>query len=119
MAGSTYTHQAHAEREVKSVTAGSLAFGSQPILSTAIEAGYARGGNSSIFEPVNQTWYVIDVGWYWPSDDDSVRAATEDMRDEVDKALEAEASHVRYLFMYDADHERDAIASYGGRTWEG
>ncbi|RYO80892.1 hypothetical protein DL766_010441 [Monosporascus sp. MC13-8B] len=103
----------HSLEEVKSVTAGSLALGFQPISSTAIEAGYARGDNALGLEAVNQTWYVIDVGWYWPSDDDFVRVATEDMIGQVEKASKAEDSHVHYLFKNDANHEQDVIGSYG------
>ena len=99
--------------EVRSVTAGSLAFGLQPISSTAIQAGYASGGNALGLQDVSQTWYAIDVGWYWESDDEFIRSATVDLIGAVTKASEEEDSFIRYLFMNDANREQDVIASYG------
>ncbi|EMR69151.1 putative fad binding domain protein [Eutypa lata UCREL1] len=97
----------------RSVTAGSLAFGLQPISSTAIQAGYASGGNALGLQDVSQTWYAIDVGWYWESDDEFIRSATVDLIGAVTKASEEEDSFIRYLFMNDANREQDVIASYG------
>lgn len=99
--------------EVRSVTSGSLAFGLQPISSTAVHAGYANGGNALGLQDVSQTWYAIDAGWYWESDDEFVRSATEDLTGAVIKVSKQEDSFIRYLFMNDANREQDVIASYG------
>lgn len=98
---------------IKSVTSGSMALGLQPISSSVVRAGNARGGNPLGLESANQTWFVLDAGWWDASGDDKMRVATQRIRDRIERAAREEGEHVEYLFMNDASHDQDVIKHYG------
>ncbi|XXG99639.1 hypothetical protein Hte_005980 [Hypoxylon texense] len=99
--------------ELTNLTAGSLAFGWQPISTSAILAGEANGGNALGLEPVNQTWLVLDVGWWYPEDDKLAHDYTASMISKVDEASKASGHYVDYIFMNDAAADQPVIESYG------
>ncbi|KAI1113083.1 putative FAD-binding oxidoreductase [Nemania sp. NC0429] len=105
--------QSNSIEKIGSVTAGTLLFGFQPISSSAVRAGHARGGNALGLQPVDQTWVVIDAVWWWPDDDDTVHSAVQDAVAELkDKSTERDMS-LPFLFMNDANWDQGVIASYG------
>ncbi|OTA53613.1 putative FAD-binding oxidoreductase [Hypoxylon sp. EC38] len=100
-------------KQVQSVTAGTVAFGMQPISTSVIEAGNARGGNALGLKAVNQTWYVIDAGWWWEDDDTIVHEGTRDMIDQIEAESKAANDYVPYIFMNDASWDQPVIEHYG------
>ncbi|RYO77708.1 hypothetical protein DL766_006057 [Monosporascus sp. MC13-8B] len=66
---------ARAMEQLQGLRAGSGAFGLQPISSNAIEAGRRRSGNPLGLEALSQTWFHMDVAWWWPSDDQKALAS--------------------------------------------
>jgi hypothetical protein len=99
---------------IKSVTAGSQAFGLQPISQSLVEAGRRRGaGNALGLEAVNQTWFVLDSGWWSPDDDDVVHNATRTMIEQIETASRATGDYVEYIFMNDAGSDQEVIRHYG------
>ncbi|KAI0508719.1 putative FAD-binding oxidoreductase [Xylaria bambusicola] len=104
--------------QIHSVTAGTLLFGFQPICSSAVRAGHARGGNALGLESVDQTWVVIDAVWWWSDDDDTVHSAVQSVVTEIyDRSTERDLS-LPFLFMNDANWDQDVIASYGRSSVE-
>lgn len=100
-------------KRIEGVQSGTVAFGMQPISTSAIQAGTARGGNALDLQNTNQTWYVIDSGWWNEKDDQTVHVATEDMIDSIKGSAEAADVHIPYIFMNDASYDQDVIKGYG------
>jgi hypothetical protein len=100
-------------KKIEGVQLGTVSFGMQPISTSAIQAGIARGGNALGLQNANQTWYVIDSGWATASDDLPVHAATKDIVDSIQNEAEAAGKGVPYIFMNDASYDEDVIAGYG------
>ncbi|KAI2620981.1 putative FAD-binding oxidoreductase [Hypomontagnella submonticulosa] len=99
--------------EIKNLTAGSLAFGWQPISSSAVLAGQASGGNALGLQPVNQTWVVLDVGWWRDEDDKLAHDYTQSMTNKIDAASKSAGHYVDYIFMNDAAADQPVIQHYG------
>ena len=99
--------------ELANLTAGSLAFGWQPISSSAALAGHASGGNPLGLQPVNQTWLVLDVGWWKPEDDELAHNYTLGMINKIDDASKSSGHYVDYIFMNDAAADQPVIEHYG------
>ncbi|KAI1080736.1 putative FAD-binding oxidoreductase [Whalleya microplaca] len=99
--------------EIKSLTAGSVGIGWQPISSSAVLAGQQRGGNALGLEAVNQTWLVIDVGWWFPEDDERAANASMSMINKIDAASKSTGNYVDYIFMNDASANQPVIEHYG------
>ncbi|OTB02610.1 hypothetical protein M426DRAFT_322532 [Hypoxylon sp. CI-4A] len=99
--------------QLANLTAGSLAFGWQPISSSAVLAGQANGGNALGLQPVNQTWLVLDVGWWSPEDDELANNYTASIIDKVDNASKASNNYIDYIFMNDASADQPVIEHYG------
>ncbi|TGJ87169.1 hypothetical protein E0Z10_g1588 [Xylaria hypoxylon] len=98
---------------IRNLTAGSIAVGWQPISTSAITAGHARGGNTLGLENTNQTWFVIDVGW-WDAEDDAVaNEAAASLVAKVEDAAKSSGQYVDYIFMNDAAVTQDVIGHYG------
>ncbi|KAI0967528.1 putative FAD-binding oxidoreductase [Xylaria arbuscula] len=98
---------------IRNLTAGSIAVGWQPISTSAIQAGYARGGNALSLENTNQTWFALDVGW-WNAEDDAVaNQAAASLVAKVEDAAKSRGQHVEYIFMNDAAVTQDVIGHYG------
>ncbi|KAI1499597.1 putative FAD-binding oxidoreductase [Biscogniauxia marginata] len=98
---------------IRSLTAGSIALGWQPISTSAVQAGHARGGNALGLESANQTWLVLDVGWWDAEDDATARNATKSIIDKVETAAKSADKYVDYIFMNDASVEQPVIEHYG------
>jgi hypothetical protein len=98
---------------IKSVTAGSQAFGIQPISTSLVKAGKQRGGNALGLETVNQTWLVLDSGWWSISDDATVHNATRDMIDVIEADSKAGGNYIEYIFLNDASWDQEVIQHYG------
>jgi hypothetical protein len=98
---------------IGNLTAGSLALGLQPISTSLVDAGIARGGNALGLDRANQTWWVLDTG-HWHAKDDSVaHEATKSLIGKIDQAVSRENSEIDYRFMSDASWDQDVLASYG------
>lgn len=95
------------------LTAGSAAFGLQVVSSSTVEAGRLRGGNALGLDPVSQTWLHMDVGWWWPGDDEKALDAARFVVGEVEDAAKATGNYLPCLFMNDANIQQDVIGSYG------
>ncbi|KAI0598823.1 putative FAD-binding oxidoreductase [Biscogniauxia sp. FL1348] len=102
--------------QIKALTAGSIAIGWQPISASAIEAGYARGGNALGLESSNQTWLVLDVGWWDSEDDATARNATNGIINKIEDAAKGADKYVDYIFMNDASIEQPVIEHYGAEN---
>ncbi|KAI0835840.1 putative FAD-binding oxidoreductase [Hypoxylon sp. FL0890] len=103
--------------QLKNLTAGSLAFGWQPISSSAVLAGQASNGGSALgLQPVNQTWLVLDVGWWSPEDDQKANNYTSSMINKIDDASKSSGHYVDYIFMNDAAASQPVIESYGAEN---
>ncbi|KAI1878936.1 hypothetical protein JX265_003113 [Neoarthrinium moseri] len=98
---------------IRSVTAGPSAFGLQPISSSPVEAGRSQGGNALGLEAVNQTWVIMDSGWWFSDDDEPIHRATQDIVDSIENAPKEEGQYVEYIFINDADWDQDVIGHYG------
>lgn len=101
---------------IKSLTAGSLAIGLQPISTSLVLAGQHRGGNIFGLRAVNQTWFVLDAGWWFPSEDDLGHRATQDIRAFVRNAAVARGLELEYLFANDASYSQAVLQSYGSKN---
>ncbi|OTA90182.1 hypothetical protein M434DRAFT_14123 [Hypoxylon sp. CO27-5] len=103
--------------QLTNLTAGSMAFGWQPISSSAVLAGQASdGGNALGLQPVNQTWLVLDVGWWSPEDDEKAHNYTLSMINKVDNASKSSGHYLDYIFMNDAAADQPVIESYGAEN---
>lgn len=98
---------------IRNLTAGSVAVGWQPISTSAIAAGRARGGNALGLQGVNQTWLALDVGWWDAADDEAANAAAQGIIGRIEDAARQRGKHVEYIFMNDAAVEQDVIGHYG------
>ncbi|CAG8980501.1 hypothetical protein HYALB_00013102 [Hymenoscyphus albidus] len=103
-------------KTIKSVTAGSQAFGIQPITTSLVEAGRRMGGNALGLECVNQTWLVLDSGWWSSNDDMTVHNAARDMIGDIDSASKSGGDYVEYIFMNDASWDQEVIRHYGAEN---
>jgi hypothetical protein len=95
------------------LTAGTLALGLQPISTSLIKAGIARGGNALGLDNTNQTWWVLDTGHWHAKDDSAAHEATKSLMGKIQNAVKQEESEIDYIFMNDASWDQDVIASYG------
>ncbi|RYP64401.1 hypothetical protein DL769_006682 [Monosporascus sp. CRB-8-3] len=75
--------------------------------------GRWRGGNLLGLEAVNQTWFGMDVTWWWPSDDERALDASRSIIDEIGDAAKARESYLSYVFMNDENIRQDVIGHYG------
>ncbi|KAI0470908.1 putative FAD-binding oxidoreductase [Xylariaceae sp. FL0804] len=108
-------------RAIAALTAGSTSVGWQPISASLVAAGNARGnggdgGNALGLQATNQTWMVIDVGWWDAADDAAANAATEAMIRKIEDAARAAGEYVEYIFMNDASVAQPVIAHYGAAS---
>lgn len=99
--------------QLKALTGGTLVLGYQPISSSLVQAGLDRGGNVLGFDKVNQTWMVLDIGWWRPEDDAVAHNATKSLLAKIEKATKESDSYVRYIFMNDASWDQAVIDHYG------
>lgn len=100
-------------KEIQALTAGAQAFGIQPISASAVLAGQKIGGNALGLEAVNQTWLVLDTGWWSPEDDEKAHDATSAMIEQIEDAAKEDGSYLEYIFMNDASYDQDVIGHYG------
>ncbi|KAI0007112.1 putative FAD-binding oxidoreductase [Xylariaceae sp. FL0662B] len=99
--------------EVKSLTGGAVAIGWQPISSSAALAGQERGGNALGLEAANQTWLVIDVGWWSPEDDARVTNTSLSIINKIKAVSKSTGNYVEHIFMNDASADQPVIEHYG------
>ncbi|KAI1390546.1 putative FAD-binding oxidoreductase [Hypoxylon trugodes] len=102
--------------DLTNLTAGSLAFGWQPISSSAVLAGQAHGGNTLGLQPVNQTWLVLDVGWWSPDDDELAHNYTSSIINKVNDVTKSKGHYLDYIFMNDAAADQPVIEHYGAKS---
>ncbi|KAL8821630.1 MAG: hypothetical protein Q9223_000373 [Gallowayella weberi] len=98
---------------IASLTAGSFALGLQPISSSLVLAGNARGGNALNLQNFNQTWFVLDTTHWFPEDDHAAHNATRGLREKIEDITQHDGSYLPYQFMNDASYDQDVIAHYG------
>lgn len=101
---------------IRSTTAGTALFSWQPISPNLVEAGQRSGGNSLGLEAVPQSWFHIDLLWWNAEDDEAMRIAGESMYAEIESAAKEQGSHMRYIFMNDANERQPVMASYGPKN---
>ncbi|KAI1080958.1 FAD-binding domain-containing protein [Whalleya microplaca] len=99
--------------KLRELTAGTGVFSLQGVSASAVEAGKLHGGNALGLEPVAQSWFHTDVGWWFPEDDESAHNAIRSLTDEVETAAKAQGSYLRYLFMNEASIDQRVIEHYG------
>lgn len=98
---------------LSSLNSGTLAFGLQPISESVVRAGISQGGNALGLEAVNQTWFVLDMGWNSPDDDTIAHQATSSLNDRIRDAAVQTGQDLPYIFMNDASYDQKVISSYG------
>ncbi|MCJ1247587.1 hypothetical protein MMC30_004802 [Trapelia coarctata] len=102
--------------DLKSLTSGTMVLGIQPISSSLIRAGIARGGNALGLDAVNQTWLVLDAGWQFPDADATAHNATRAIHGRIEDAAKNDGNYVPYIFMNDASWDQDVIRHYGANN---
>ncbi|KAK7942430.1 FAD-binding oxidoreductase [Apiospora aurea] len=99
---------------IQSAPAGTCTLTWQPISPSLVEAGKQRApGNALGLEPVPQSWLRLDLRWQDAANDKTIQAAGDALYAELEAAAREEGSHLRYLFVNDANGGQDVIASYG------
>ncbi|KAF2688559.1 putative FAD-binding oxidoreductase [Lentithecium fluviatile CBS 122367] len=99
--------------QLKALTAGTLVLGFQPISSNVVQAGIDRSENVLGLDNVNQTWLVLDIGWWKEEDDATAHNATRSLLRKIENATKSANSYVRYIFMNDASWDQPVIDHYG------
>ncbi|RJE27102.1 FAD binding domain protein [Aspergillus sclerotialis] len=100
-------------KEISSLNTGTLVLGLQPISTSLIAAGQARGSNALGLIARNQTWLVLDVGWQFSSDDDAAHMAGGKLKDRIERMSVTSGNYVDYIFMNDASWDQDVLEHYG------
>jgi hypothetical protein len=100
------------------LTGGTLVLGFQPISSSLVQAGRDRGGNVLGHDKVNQTWLVLDIGWWREEDDATAHNATCALLQKIEKVTRASNSYIRYIFMNDASWDQAVLDQYGSNNVE-
>ncbi|KAK0636788.1 putative FAD-binding oxidoreductase [Bombardia bombarda] len=98
---------------ISSLTAGSLAIGVQPISANLVLAGQLRGGNPLGLQPVNQTWLVLDTGWWSPAGDAVAHNATAGLITRIERASTKSGQYLPYIFQNDASYDQAVLQHYG------
>ncbi|KAL7625720.1 hypothetical protein AAE478_004943 [Parahypoxylon ruwenzoriense] len=98
--------------EMKSMTAGTGIFTLQGISPGAVEPGKLRGGNALGLDPVAQSWFHTDIGWWFPDDDGTAHRAIRSLTDEVEGPAKTQGSYPPYIFMNDASIDQRVIEHY-------
>jgi hypothetical protein len=104
--------------EFGDITGGTLVVAMQPITESVVLAGKERGGNALGLEPTNQTWVVIDAGWYLSEDGPKAHSLAASLNDQTEKAASEAGQYLPYVFMNDASYDQTVIASYGTENVE-
>ncbi|KAI4225437.1 MAG: hypothetical protein L6R36_003921 [Xanthoria steineri] len=99
-----------------SVTAGALALALQPISTSVVHAGRARGGNALGLQATNQTWFALDVGHYFAADDTTAHTAMRGLLARIETLTQSNGSYLEYEFMNDASYDQDVLGHYGGEN---
>jgi hypothetical protein len=99
--------------QLKALSAGTLVLGIQPISSNLVQAGIDRGENVLGLDKINQTWLVLDIGWWKEEDDAVAHNATRSLLNKIEQATKAEDTYMRYIFMNDASWDQPVIDHYG------
>ncbi|CAJ2511674.1 Uu.00g072990.m01.CDS01 [Anthostomella pinea] len=99
--------------DIGALEAGSIVGAVQPISESLVRAGQASGGNALGLQPVNQTWFSLNLGWANVEDDAAANAAIESLHDKIDALASDAGAILEYDFMNDANAKQPVIASYG------
>jgi hypothetical protein len=99
--------------QLRALTGGTLVLGFQPISSSLVQAGLDRGGNVLGHDKVNQTWMVLDIGWWREEDNAIAHNATRSLLEKIEKATKASDLYLRYIFMSDASWDQAVLNHYG------
>ena len=105
-------------QQIKSLNAGSLALGLQPISASVVLAGNARGGNALGLQSVDQTWFVLDTGHWLPEGDQEAHNATRGIHARIENLTKENGNYLPYQFMNDASYDQPVIAHYGEASVE-
>ncbi|KAK4183229.1 hypothetical protein QBC35DRAFT_120528 [Podospora australis] len=101
-------------KPIQDLTAGSMAIGLQPISANAVQAGAKQGqGNALGLTNTDQSWFVLDVGWWNTQDDVTAHKATDKIRGAIHDAAVSRQKDVAYIFSNDASYDQNVIGSYG------
>lgn len=107
-----------AASEFGGITGGTLVVAMQPISLSVVLAGNKRGGNALGLQPTNQTWVVIDAGWYLTEDEPKAHNLSMSLNNQMEEAALKAGQHLPYVFMNDASYDQAVIASYGAENVE-
>ncbi|KAL8654751.1 MAG: hypothetical protein Q9226_003315 [Calogaya cf. arnoldii] len=98
---------------ISSLTAGSLALGLQPISSSVVAAGRARGGNALNLEAIDQTWFVLDIAYWFPEHGQAAHDSTRRLHTKIENITKDSGKYLPYQFMNDASYDQEVIRHYG------
>lgn len=93
--------------------AGTLIGAVQPIAKNVVLEGQKHGGNALGLQPVAQTWFSLNFGWWDAEDDAAAYAAMDALHDKFEGLTKAADAKLEYFFMNDANIKQPVIASYG------
>ena len=94
-----------------------MSYAIQPVGSTAIKAGTARGGNSLGLVPTAQNWFNSVAEWTLPSDDAAGHAAVAKMLGSMREEADKRGLLLDFVFMNDASSPlQSPLRSYGLRN---
>lgn len=79
---------------MKPLSNGTIALGIQPISSSVIKEGRARGSNALGLSPVNQTWFVIDSGSSFSKDDAVIHSTTREIIEGIEENSRTEGVYL-------------------------
>ncbi|GAB1316436.1 hypothetical protein MFIFM68171_06646 [Madurella fahalii] len=82
--------------QLAALTAGTMILTLQPVHPNVVLQGQAKGGNALGLKPRTQTWFGLNYGWY-----------------RVEALAKSEHVWLKFIFMNDAFHHQQVIASYG------
>ncbi|KAH9887171.1 putative FAD-binding oxidoreductase [Xylariomycetidae sp. FL2044] len=99
--------------EMRGLTAGTGIFTLQGVTGNAVKQGNLRGGNALGLEPVPQTWFHTDIGWWFPEDDAKAHSTIRGLTEQVETASRERGLYLPYLFMNDASIDQQVIRHYG------
>jgi hypothetical protein len=99
--------------QLSKLTGGTLVLGFQPISASLVQAGLDRGGNVLGHDKVDQTWLVLDGGWFNEKDDKKAHELVAAIMKKIEKETKKANAYIRYQFMNDASWDQPVIDHYG------
>lgn len=99
--------------QLATLTAGTMILTLQPVHPNLVLQGQAKGGNALGLEPRTQTWFGLNYGWWDAEDDATALHLVPALHSRVEALAKREDVWLKFIFMNDAFHHQQVIASYG------